>query len=410
MRFLGPPHRLDNPGPVRSGERLQLESHLPVVLHGLKAHLSVAGAQQESEQCVVVPLRNGVELVVMAAGAGYRQSKKGFAQHIDSVVESFDFILAQVNRGILLLTEEGPSGGKDRFIGAGGRIQPGSRQQVAREVLCNQLRVGNILVEGPDEVVPIVEGIGDEKVGFMTARFGVVHQVHPMPGPAFAETGRGQKSIHLPGMGCRSFVVDEPLELLGRGRQARQGKGNPAQPGPAVHGWGGAQAFLLQFDQQKPVDGIPGPAFVTGGGRRLASRRLPDPGVSLLASCKVERFGKRSGNWGWLRLGPGSSRFNPDPEVLNNRWRKTTGRRHLQLRVPIGDGLVESTLEWLAGLHHRPRPAALQHGGSGIQAEPRFLSGRTMAGGAVSGQNRTDSFLEEFSRCLLRGSPPRQEQ
>ena len=232
----------------------------------------------------------------------------------------------------------------------------------------------------------------------MTARFGVVHQVHPMPGPAFAETGRGQKSIHLPGMGCRSFVVDEPPELLRRGRQARQGIGNPAQPGAAVPRVGrGAGPFCSSLTSRNR----------SMGSRDQRVSRVEGAGwlrgVSQIQGYRCLRAARSNASGTVPGIGAGSDSGQGAPASIQIRrssiagWRKTARRRHLQLRVPIGDGLVESTLERLAGLHHRPRSAALQHGGPGIQAEPRFLSIRPVAGGAVSGQNRTDSFLEEFS-------------
>ena len=166
---------------------------------------------------------------------------------------------------------------------------------------------------------------------------------------------------------------------------------------------------MLELVQQKPVDGIAGPATVPGGRRRQAERGLPYPGVSPLAGCKVESFGGGSGTWGRLRFGPGGSGFNPGPNVLDDRCRKRSRRRHLQMRVPVADGPVESTLERLPGHHHRPRPAAPKQGGSGVQTEARFLPFGTMAGNAVGGQNRANSLLEKLSLIFFRSASPGRE-
>ena len=276
-------------------------------------------------------------------------------------------------------------------------------------MLRHQLGVGNIGIERPDQVIAILEGVGDEKVGLVASRFGVVHQVHPMPGPAFAESGRCQQAVHHQSMGIGSLVVDEPLNLLRSGRQARQGEGKAAQPRPPVRGWSGSQTLSFEFDQQKPVDGIPGPAAVPGGGGRMAAWGFPNPGVSLLACRKVERFGGASGKWSRLRIGPGGSGFNPGSYVLDDRCRKRSWRRHLQMRVPVGDGLVKSTLERLAGHHHRPRHTTLDHGVPGVQPEARFLPLGTVAGGAMGDQNRTNSLLEEFSIGFPGNASPSRE-
>ena len=96
---------------------------------------------------VVVALAYGIELVVVAAGAGYGQSEEGLAHHVDFIVEAITFVLTEIHRATELFSKEGPGGGEDGFVGARFRMQSRVFQQVACEMFGDQGIVGQIRIE-----------------------------------------------------------------------------------------------------------------------------------------------------------------------------------------------------------------------------------------------------------------------
>ena len=81
-----------------AAELLEFLRHAAVVLHGLEAHLPVARAQDEPGQRVVVLASDGVELVVVAAGAGHGQAKERLGEDVDLVVDPVALVLTDVHR------------------------------------------------------------------------------------------------------------------------------------------------------------------------------------------------------------------------------------------------------------------------------------------------------------------------
>src|SRR6202035_284445 len=62
-------------------------------------------ASQETGQGVVILGSDGVELVIVASGAGDTQSKKRLAHHVDLVVECVAFLRTKVDGSLLSLAE-----------------------------------------------------------------------------------------------------------------------------------------------------------------------------------------------------------------------------------------------------------------------------------------------------------------
>ena len=69
------------------------------------------------------------------------------------------------------------------------------RQQVAGDVFADELIVRHVVIEGADQIIAITPGVMDLVVPFVAVRLGEADDVHPVPGPAFAEMGRGQQPI-----------------------------------------------------------------------------------------------------------------------------------------------------------------------------------------------------------------------
>ena len=80
--------------------------------------------------------------------------------------------------------------------------------------------------------------------------------VEPVPPPALAVVGRGEKAVDQPLVGDGRRVGNERIDLLGRRREARQVVGDPPDQRPPIGRRRGTQAFLEQLHQDKPIDRV----------------------------------------------------------------------------------------------------------------------------------------------------------
>jgi len=116
---------------------------------------------------------DGVELVVVAAGAAERESEKGLAERVDAVVDPVGLVLGDVHGGVDPFAEQPEAGAHDRAVGAGVRIEPRRVDEVAGDMFADELVVGEIVVEGLHDPVAIAPGVGDRVVELVAAGLGV---------------------------------------------------------------------------------------------------------------------------------------------------------------------------------------------------------------------------------------------
>ena len=144
-------------------------------------------------------------------------------------------------------------------------INPGPVQQVAGNLLANQLVETDIAVESPDQVVTVLPRPLGRIVPLVPIRVGVADHVHPVTGHPFAEVRRFQQSVNH--FSQRSFSVSsKPLgkavNQFGCRRQTGQDKRQPSQQGQRIGIGRGRQLALAESCQHKPIDGPGGPVVV----------------------------------------------------------------------------------------------------------------------------------------------------
>ena len=105
------------------------------MFHRLEPDLTKIRTDDKARQAVIVTLSNGVELVIVTASAGDRQTEKRLAQHVDLVVGAIAFILPNIDWRMYFFAEERPTGSQHRFVPAPLGMQPRRTQQVARKML-----------------------------------------------------------------------------------------------------------------------------------------------------------------------------------------------------------------------------------------------------------------------------------
>ena len=130
----------------------------------LMAACGVADALEVAVQGVVVGGGDGVELVVVAAGAGDRQAEERLAEDVDAVVDA-----CRLGRWRTSTGEWTPSPRKQKPVPMTDSLVPsasrrGVVEQVAGDLLGDELVVGDVGVEGADDVVAVAAGVGDRVV------------------------------------------------------------------------------------------------------------------------------------------------------------------------------------------------------------------------------------------------------
>ena len=146
------------------------------------------------KQRVVVRHRHGVELVIVAAGAGHGRRLKGLGQGVDLVVGQIVADLPQADAIVVIRLAKTIEGGADhRLVEALSLIDALLRQQIAGDVLAHKLVVRHVVVEGADQVVAVAPGVVYLVIPLVAVRFRESHHIHPVPGQALAEMRRSQQ-------------------------------------------------------------------------------------------------------------------------------------------------------------------------------------------------------------------------
>src|SRR5205085_3712260 len=100
-----------------------------------------------------------------------------------------------------LFTQEPEAGTEDGFIEALGGVGSWLGQEIAGQVLDDELVVADIRVERPDDVIAVLKGVGNDGIEFVSTTLGVADQVEPVAAPALAEVWRGEQPIDHLGVG-----------------------------------------------------------------------------------------------------------------------------------------------------------------------------------------------------------------
>ena len=172
----------------------------------------VAGVEHR-KQLVVLALRDGVVLVVMALGAAHGKSQKHRARRRHPVTHRFHTELFRVGPALFVDERIAVEPGGDLLFEA--RIF----EQVTRELFEDELIVRQVAIDGVDHPVAVLPDVAG-RVDREPVRIGVPGRIEPMPSPALAIVGRGEQLVDEPviGFGCDlGRRLGQPGFHLGRG-------------------------------------------------------------------------------------------------------------------------------------------------------------------------------------------------
>ena len=386
QRHLGPVGLEDFVGLFLRNQRHEVARDLVE----LDARERVAGGGEDPVERVVVLVRDGVELVVVAARAADGKAQEGLAEIIDRIVD--DQVLgARFARREAARRRE-VSRGDDLLVAFG--LRPRG-EQVAGDLLADELVEGFVRVERVDDVVPVFVHLRDRVVRVATRGVGVADDVQPVTAPALPIVRGGQQALDHRREGVRSRVLKEGLHLPGRRRQPDQVEGRPPQERPPVRVPRVRELFLLELREHEAVDRVPDPGFLPDGRKRGVRGRVIAP--ELPPFDEIDG-GLRRGLRGARDSRVRRPHFDPRFEVadlLRAQPFRLLGR-HVEVVVAVPDGMDEQALFGIARNHRGARFAAPQQALARIQVELRLHLVAAVALVAAVGQDGADPLLEEL--------------
>ena len=187
----------------------------------------VAERIEECERAEIILLRDRVELVVVALGAGEREPEHGFAESFDAVGVIVGEVLLGNRAALVGDHVVALKSGRD-LVGLGA-----IRKQITGKLRREKAIVGQIVVErldhpiAPEPEVPAA--VDGESVGV-----GVARGVEPIERQPLAEVRAREQAVNEPLDGVRRAIGGEGLDLRDRGREPREIERQPTNQRAAI--------------------------------------------------------------------------------------------------------------------------------------------------------------------------------
>ena len=239
-------------------------------IRGFQFPVLDGGAVEDSGEGVVIALGNGVELVIVAAGAAERQAEEDATHGVDLFIDNVSAFLDRVLFG-QDLGADGEEAGGCNPVGGGGS------HEIAGQLFAHELVVGEIAIKGVDDPVAIAPGEWVSVVFVTAVGVAVAGEIEPVAPPAFTVMRGGQQFINDLRPGPGRLIGEEGFHL-GRGRrETDQVEVGPAQQDASSRPRDGGNRFVLTGGQAEAVERSAGPAFVfhLGQGRWLQGLEGP---------------------------------------------------------------------------------------------------------------------------------------
>ena len=144
-------------------------------------------AGEDAEERVVVPLADGIKLVIVAAGAAHRHAQRGLRDDIDLVVRELHQLIQRIDREEAMLHHAQAAQTGTTLHNARLRIDARLQQQITRDVLPHELVIRHIRIQSADEIVAILKRPRHLEVTLTAVALRVAKPVHPVPRPSLAE-------------------------------------------------------------------------------------------------------------------------------------------------------------------------------------------------------------------------------
>ena len=336
---------------------------------------------------VIVGCGNGVELVIVAAGAAERQAHERARCGVDLLVDDVHLHLDRVVFGQHLGAEREEAGGGPVFEPRG---VVGSGKKVAGELLLHELIVRLVVIERANHVIAIAPCVPVDQVLVETVGIGIAGHIEPVPRPALSIMRRGQQAVYHLCKRIGTVVGKERLHFLRRRGQPGQIECRAADQRALVGGRRRLQAFLFERAQNESVDRRLDPRGILHGRRFRRHRRYEGP------VFRRGHFGA-----GFRGSAPGSTHFDPSSDERDIAVLQLAGRRHFQA-ARLHHRIHQKALGGLARNHRGAARAALDQVLAAVNPQPAHPGGRGVAGLALAREQGPYVGFEECGSVFLR--------
>ena len=214
-------------------------------------------AREDRLERVVFALRDGIKLVIVATRAVDREALKCSERRAHHVVAIQVLRRAVIHRVLAHRDHQcvvPRPGGEETQRDRGLRVV--GKQGVAGQLLLHKARVGLVLVQRADDVVPIMPRVRARVVVVVAVRVRVVRDVEPMPRPVLAVPRRSEQARDEFLVGTPVLVRDERGHLLGRGRQAGEVVAESPDERAAIGFGRWSEVFFLQLRADESINWI----------------------------------------------------------------------------------------------------------------------------------------------------------
>ena len=370
------------------------------------------GRGEDAVQGIVILNRNRVELMVVTAGAGHRESEEGLGARVDAFVDD------------VVRVVEALADGKEAERGETRIVRGDAGDAVGSELLDDELVVRLIVVQRVDDVIAIGPSVGETVileeavtlVDLEAAGIGVAGGIEPVASPAFTVVGRGEEAIDLLGVdrfdgasrlaGAKRHCVRDlcglnglfkGIDLLRGGRKADQIVGNTTKESFGISSRIRLETFLFEFGHDERIDGRLDPGAVLHFGNGRLRDGLEGPVITSLAR-ETSELGGAARRHGRTHLHP----LFENGDFVIRKLSARLLRGHRELGIVVTDGLDEERLLEIARDNRRSFVAALVGAVHGIEDEATFggiLLSRVALVAAID-ENRAHVLLEELEAFL----------
>ena len=285
--------------------------------------------------------------MVVATGASKCQTQKRLAKRIHFVVDAIGLVLRNVNRRVNLLAQKPEARADHRLICTRDRVDPRILDEVAGDLLSNELVVWQIVIEGLHDPIAVTPDIWNRKVKLMAAGLAVANHIQPMPRETFPIVRRRQQAIDK-SVECQWIgMAGHLLGIGGIGRQACEHLAGPTHEHRKGCFGRGLDPGCFESREHKAINVAAAPLGILNLRRRHNHRGPPTP-VSCFPAGDVEGL---DGTGCFAVIGPRQTATHPLLDRGNRRCGELAIGGHLRIAV-VSKNLHDQALVGPASHRH----------------------------------------------------------